>query len=175
MPGLEQLTAPPAETAFSEQAHSHDTTLLLVRTLVATAAADGNVDAGQRAQILDGLKAAGLEAGAVQFLEGEIQHPASVDDLVKAVGGSKELGLQVYAAAHLIARSPQEKAFLQSLAQGLALDPALVAHVDATTAPPSRRADRRIAPAGTVGPPSAFNAAAAIGGGEQEFAIWLLQ
>lgn len=132
VPGLEQLTAPPAETGFSEQSHSHDTTLLLVRTLVATAAADGDVDAGQRAQILDGLKAAGLEAGAVQFLEGEIQHPATVDELVKAVGGSKELGLQVYAAAHLIARSPREKAFLQALAQGLALDPALVAHIDAT-------------------------------------------
>ncbi len=134
VPGLEQLTAPPAETAFSEQAHSHDTTLLLVRTLVATAAADGNVDAAQRAQILDGLKAAGLEDGAVQFLQGEIQHPATVDDIVKAVGGSKELGLQVYAAAHLIARSPQEKAFLQTLARGLALDPALVAHIDATSA-----------------------------------------
>ena len=134
VPGLEQLTAPPPETAFSEQAHSHDTTLLLVRTLVATAAADGNVDAAQRAQILDGLKAAGLEDGAVQFLQGEIQHPATVDDIVKAVGGSKELGLQVYAAAHLIARSPQEKAFLQTLARGLALDPALVAHVDATSA-----------------------------------------
>ena len=42
--------------------------------------------------------------------------------------------MQVYAAAHLIARSPQEKAFLQQLAQGLPLDPALVAHIDATTA-----------------------------------------
>jgi uncharacterized membrane protein YebE (DUF533 family) len=132
VPGLDQLTAPPAGTAFSEQSHSQATTLLLVRTLVATAAADGNVDAGQRAQILDGLKAAGLEADAVQFLQGEIQHPASVDDIVKAVGSSKELGLQVYAAAHLVARSPQEKAFLQSLARGLALDPALVAHIDST-------------------------------------------
>ncbi len=134
VPGLEQLTAPPAETGFSEQSHSHDTTLLLVRTLVATAVADGDVDAGQRAQILDGLKAAGLEAGAVQFLEGEIQHPAIIDELVTAVGGSKELGLQVYAAAHLVARSPQEKAFLQALARGLALDPALIAHIDATAA-----------------------------------------
>ena len=69
----------------------------------------------------------------MQFLQGEIQHPATVDDIVKAVGGSKELGLQAYAAAHLIARSPQEKAFLQTLARGLALDPALVAHIDATS------------------------------------------
>ncbi len=134
VPGLEQLTAPPAASGFDEAAHSHDTTLLLVRTLIATAAADGNVDAGQRTQILDGLKAAGLEAGAVQLLDSEIQHPATVADIVTAVGGSKELGLQVYAAAHLIARSPQEKAFLQQLAQGLALDPALVAHIDATAA-----------------------------------------
>lgn len=132
VPGLDQLTAAPVDTAFSEQSHSHDTTLLLVRTLVATAAADGSVDAVQRTQILDGLKAAGLEAGAVQFLENEIQQPASVSDIVHAVGSSKELALQVYAAAHLVARSPQEKAFLQSLASGLGLDPALVAHIDST-------------------------------------------
>jgi uncharacterized membrane protein YebE (DUF533 family) len=134
VPGLEQLTAPPEDTAFSEKSHTNDTALLLVRTLVATAAADGDVDAAQRAQILDGLKGAGLEAEAAQFLEAEIHHPATVADLVKAAGDSKDLGLQVYAAAHLVARSAPEKAFLHSLAQGLALDPALVAHIDATTA-----------------------------------------
>lgn len=133
VPGLDQLTAPPADTGFSEQSHSHDTALLLVRTLVATAAADGNVDAAQRAQILDGLKAAGLEAGAVQFLEDQINHPASVGDIVAAVGSSKELALQVYAAARLVARSAQEQAFLKALAQGLALDPALIAHIDSTS------------------------------------------
>jgi uncharacterized membrane protein YebE (DUF533 family) len=133
VPGLEQLTAP-EDTPFAEKAHTNATALLLVRTLVATAAADGDVDAAQRAQILDGIKGAGLEAEAVQFLEGEIHHPATVADIVQAVGGSKELGLQVYAAAHLVARSAPEKAFLQSLAKGLALDPALVSHVDATTA-----------------------------------------
>jgi uncharacterized membrane protein YebE (DUF533 family) len=128
------LTAPPADTAFSEAAHTNDTALLLVRTLVATAAADGDVDAAQRAQILNGIKGAGLEAEAARFLETEINHPATVADLVKAVGGAQDLGLQVYAAAHLVARSAPEKAFLRSLAQGLALDPALVAHIDATAA-----------------------------------------
>ncbi len=131
VPGLEQLTAP-EDTAFAEKAHTNESALLLVRTLVATAAADGDVDAAQRAQILDGIKGAGLESGAAQFLEAEIRHPATVADLVKGAGGSKDLGLQVYSAAHLVARSAPEKAFVRSLASALALDPALVAHIDST-------------------------------------------
>ncbi|VFU08099.1 conserved protein of unknown function [Methylocella tundrae] len=141
VPGLEQLTAAPEETAFGAGAHTHDTALLLVRTMVATAAADGDVDAGQRAQIVGELKNGGLDAEAVQFLENEIHHPASAADIAAAVGSSKELALQTYAAAQLVARSAPEKAFLQSLAQALALDPALIAHIDATAtalAPPAK-------------------------------------
>lgn len=134
VPGLGQLTAAPEQTGFDAEAHTHDTALLLVRTMVATAAADGNIDAGQRAQILGELKSGGLDAEAAQFLENEIHHPASAAEIAGAVGASKELALQVYAAAQLVARSAPEKAFLQSLAQALALDPALVAHIDATAA-----------------------------------------
>lgn len=134
VPGLEQLTAPPQETPFSADAHTNDTALLLVRTLVATAAADGNVDQAQRAQIIGQIKSAGVDEAAAEFLDHEIANPASATDIAAAVGSSKELALQVYAAAHIVARSPQELAFLKSLASALALDPALVAHIDATAA-----------------------------------------
>ncbi len=131
VPGLEQLTAP-EDSSFSEKSHTNDTALLMVRAVIATAAADGVVDAGQRAQILGDMKSGGLEADAAQFLDSEIQHPASAADIAREVGTSKELALQVYAAAHLMARSAPERAFLRSLAQALSLDPALVAHIDAT-------------------------------------------
>ena len=131
VPGLEQLTAP-EDSSFSAQSHTNDTALLIIRAMIATSAADGVVDAGQRAQILGVLKAGGLDTEAAQFLDGEIQHPASAAEIAREVGSSKELALQVYAAAHMMARSAPEKAFLQSLAQALALDPSLVAHIDAT-------------------------------------------
>jgi uncharacterized membrane protein YebE (DUF533 family) len=131
VPGLEQLTAAPEGTSFSELAHTNDTALLLVRTMVATAAADGVVDPSQRAAIVGQLKGSGLNPEAAQFLDAEIQRPATVSEISTAVGSSHDLASQVYVAAHLIAASPPEKVFLANLAKALTLDPALVAHINA--------------------------------------------
>jgi uncharacterized membrane protein YebE (DUF533 family) len=134
VPGLEQLTAAPEGTSFSEMAHTNDTALLLIRTMVATAAADGVVEPSQRAVIIGQLKGSGLNPEAAKFLDAEIQRPATVSEISTAVGSSHDLATQVYAAAHLIAATPPEKAFLENLAKALALDPALVAYVNATAA-----------------------------------------
>lgn len=131
VPGLEQLTAP-QDTPFSAEAHTNETATVILRTLVATAAADGVVDVGERAQIVGQLKGAGLDDEAAEFIESEIRTPATPAQIAAAVGSSQELALQAYAAARLIANSPQEKAFVQSLAGALQLDPALIAHFDAT-------------------------------------------
>jgi len=56
VPGLEQLKAAPAGTGFSEQAHTNDTAILFIRTMIATAAADGVVDAQKRARIVGEFK-----------------------------------------------------------------------------------------------------------------------
>lgn len=69
VPGLEQLTAAPEGTSFSELAHTNDTALLLIRTMVATAAADGVIEPSQRAAIVGQLKGAGLNPEAAQFLD----------------------------------------------------------------------------------------------------------
>lgn len=69
------------------------------------------------------MKGAGLNEEAAHFLDAEIQYPATVVTLAKAAGSSKDLALQVYAAAHLIAASPPEKAFLDNLGKALSLDP----------------------------------------------------
>jgi len=134
VPGLDQLTAAPEGTQFSALAHTNDTALLLIRTMVATAAADGVVDPAQRAAIIGQLKGAGLNPEAAHFLDAEIQRPATVSEIAGAVGTSKDLAVQVYAAAHLLAATAPKKAFIENLAKALALDPGLVAHIDATAA-----------------------------------------
>ena len=134
VPGLEQLTAAPEGTSFSELAHTNDTALLLIRTMVATAAADGVVEPSQRAVIVGQLKGSGLNPEAAKFLDAEIQRPATVSEISTAVGSSHDLATQVYAAAHLIAATPPEKAFLENLTKALALDPALVAYLNAAAA-----------------------------------------
>lgn len=140
VPGLEQLTAAPENSGFSEKAHTNETALLLIRTMVATAAADGVVAPTQRTAIIGELKGAGLDPEAARFLDAEIQHPASIAEIEQAVGSSKDSALQVYTAAQLIAATAPEKAFLDTLAKALALDPRLVEHLNATAsvlAPPA--------------------------------------
>jgi uncharacterized membrane protein YebE (DUF533 family) len=132
LPGLESLSPAPAGSAFAESAHSQATARLLVRAMVATAAADGTVDSVQRQRILAEMKGAGLAAEAAEFLDRNIEAPATVEDLAKSAD-SREIALQVYAAAQLIASNAQEKAFLDRLGQALHLEPPLTAEVSALT------------------------------------------
>jgi uncharacterized membrane protein YebE (DUF533 family) len=132
VPCLEQLTAAPSGSGFSEEAHTNDSALLLIRAMVATATSDGVVDPSQRVKIVGELKGGGLDPHAAKFLDAEIQHPASIEEIAKRVGSSKELALQVYAAAHLVAASEPEKRFLKDLAAALSLDPDLIAHFNQT-------------------------------------------
>ena len=133
IPILDQLTAAPAGSGFHEDDHSHDAALLMVRTAIATAAADGVVDAGQRAQILKEMQTVGLPPAAANFLDAEIAKPATIPELTAAAAGSKELGLQIYAAGRFVASagSAPEQSFLKSLATALGLDAGLVGQVDA--------------------------------------------
>jgi uncharacterized membrane protein YebE (DUF533 family) len=134
VPGLEQLTAAPEDSPFSEAAHTKDSALLLVRTMIAAAAADGVVDSTERVQILKELEQSGLESEAAQFLDNEVRNPVTIADIVEGVGSSKDLALQAYAAANLVATSTSEKSFLADLGKALALDPDLVARIGSVAA-----------------------------------------
>jgi uncharacterized membrane protein YebE (DUF533 family) len=133
IPGLDGLTAPQG-SGFGEQDHSHDSALLMARAMISAAAADGIVDPAERQRILSKMQEAGLGAEAAKFLNDELAHPASAADIAASVGGSKELGAQVYAAAvygaHTVTQP--EQAFLNELAKALGLDAGLAAHIGAT-------------------------------------------
>jgi uncharacterized membrane protein YebE (DUF533 family) len=137
VPGLDGLTAAPADSAFHQDAHTSETAILLIRAMIATAAADGVVDDAERTRIVGQMHAAGMDADAARFLDEEIKHPAGISDLAAGAGGSPELGAQIYAAAVLSAgdTSPAETAFLAKLASALNLDPGLVANLRAAAAP----------------------------------------
>jgi uncharacterized membrane protein YebE (DUF533 family) len=136
IPVLDQLTSPPASTAFHADDHTQDSALVILRAMVAAAAADGHVDADERARMMQSFKASGMQADATAFFENEMAHPASVADLAKAVGTSSELAAQVYTGARLATAtpSPAETSFLQALAKALPLAPGLATHIDAAAA-----------------------------------------
>ncbi len=123
---LQQPQALPPPSTTNEQA------LRLVRAMVAAASSDGIVDDTERAAIVGNLKAAGIEAEAVQFLESEFANPADPATLAQGITNPEEAA-QVYAAARLAIDpdTADEQAFLQALAGELQLDPSLVAHIDA--------------------------------------------
>lgn len=128
-----QLAPPPAGSGFEAEAASNETAILYIRAMIAAAAADGSVDATERATILAGVKQAGFHAEANAWIENEIANPASVDDLVAGAKSSQELAAQVYTAARISIDpdSRQESHFLQELASGLELPEELVAQIDA--------------------------------------------
>ena len=132
-PAGQALLAAPEGSGFEPAAVSNEHAMLLMRAMIAAAAADGRIDAQEQQKILGGLQQAGSAEAAHQFLSREIENPATIDELAEAVS-SQEEAVQVYTAAR-IAVDPdaaEEHEFLVELAQRLGIDPTLAGHIDAT-------------------------------------------
>jgi uncharacterized membrane protein YebE (DUF533 family) len=125
----------PRGSAFDAGAASQDTALVLVRAMIAAAAADGHVDPAERGRIVGGLQQAGFDLEATRFLDSEFANPASITRLA-AAATTPELAAQIYTAARLAIEpdTPEESTFLKDLSEALGLDPALVAHLDTAAA-----------------------------------------
>jgi uncharacterized membrane protein YebE (DUF533 family) len=125
----------PAGTGFEPQAITNDSALLYIRAMIAAAAADGRIDEAEQQKILGGLKQAGVEQGAHDFLMQEINNPASVDELAAACKTGEE-AVQVFTAARIAIDldNQAENDFLVSLATKLGIDGKLAQHIDAAAA-----------------------------------------
>jgi uncharacterized membrane protein YebE (DUF533 family) len=131
-PGAQQLVAAPSGSGFEPDAVTHEQALLYIRAMIAAASADGRIDAKEQQKIAGGLQQAGLGGEAQRFLEGEMNNPASVDDLAASVTSEQD-AVQVYTAARIAIDldSGAEHEFLQRLAEALDIDANLAAQVDA--------------------------------------------
>jgi uncharacterized membrane protein YebE (DUF533 family) len=128
----QSLIPAPEGTGFEAGAITHDAARRYIRAMIVAAAADGHIDQEEQRRILDGLKQAGLDAAAEQFLAAEITSPATVAELASGLSSPEE-ALQVYTSARIAADpdSAEEHAFLSALAEALGIDDALAAQVDA--------------------------------------------
>ncbi len=129
------IEAPPAESPFGETgnaAQDNETSMLILRAMIAAAACDGVIDNEERSRIVGGLQNAGLDVHAAKFLDTEFAKPAAIADLV-AAAKTPALKAQVYTAARITIEPDgmKEKAFLMNLAVALGLDAGLVAQIDA--------------------------------------------
>jgi uncharacterized membrane protein YebE (DUF533 family) len=131
-PQVQALLTAPDGSGFEPGAVSHERATLLIRAMIAAAAADGRIDDKERQTIVGGLKQAGLEADAEQFLTRELNNPATPDELAAAVTSPME-AVQVYTAAR-VAVDPdieEEHEFLVALAARLGIEEDLAAQIDA--------------------------------------------
>lgn len=126
------LVEAPRGSGFEAGAVTQDAALLYIRGMIAAAASDGRIDAGEQQRIIGGLKQAGLDAEAEEFLAKELNHPARAEDLASAVASEQE-AVQLFTAARVAIDldTREEHEFLVGLANNLGLDGKLVAHIDA--------------------------------------------
>ncbi len=123
---------PPSGSGFEEESMTNDDVALFIRTMVSAAASDGQIDGEEQKKILGHLEQAGMDEGAMEFLAGEFNNPASIEDIVENVR-TREQATKVYTAAR-IAIEPdtrEEQQFLSYLSQKLDLDTTLAAYIDA--------------------------------------------
>ena len=93
------LLAAPSGSGFEAEAASNDQATLLIRAMIAAAAADGRVDAAEQKKILSGFGKGDLDADARQFLARELEKPATVDELAEACSSPEEGGQSLHGGA----------------------------------------------------------------------------
>jgi len=108
--------------------------LFLVRVMVSAANADHEVDADERRRILGKAELLDLTPEERQLLEGELDRPLALHEVVSQARATGHAPRQVYAAGFL-AIDPDtaaERAWLRRLAEGLGLAEAEVAALEAS-------------------------------------------
>lgn len=133
-----EIFPPPSDTAFDPRLApqgENDFALVLVRAMIASAKADGQIDEEERKHIGDKLKLSGFDGESEAFLVAEMEKPIDIDELVASARTDAQK-VEIYAASRL-AIDPDthaEHGYLRLLAGRLKLPQALVDHVEATIA-----------------------------------------
>lgn len=112
-----------------EQANSESQNELILRTMIAAALADGELDEMEKALI---LKEGGDDPAFQQWLIQQTANPISMAEITRSVGSNTALASQVYLAARITCQelSRKEIVFLSQLATALNLDDALVEQLE---------------------------------------------
>ncbi len=113
---------PPAALDLARLPPAQADAVLLVQGMIAAAAADGVIDASERARLLQHATDGGLDVQTLNFLEAELAVPKSAD-MIGAMT-RPDLVQDVYAAAAFAIDldSESERRFLATLGNALGLD-----------------------------------------------------
>jgi uncharacterized membrane protein YebE (DUF533 family) len=103
--------------------------------MIASALADGRIDADERQRIVGRLGDIGVGSEERQFLDSEIAAPWSPQQFAQAAS-TPEMKSEIYLASAIAieADTAAEQAYLRYLAATLGLEDGLIAHLDAAVA-----------------------------------------
>lgn len=126
--------AAPATRPMPQLDARQQSVVLLIRTMIAAANADGHIDAQERESILSRARDSGVDAQTLAFLEAEIARPQTLQQII--ANATPELAGDTYAAAALAITvdTDTERRWLDALALGIGLDPGTRADIDARIA-----------------------------------------
>lgn len=125
-----QNTSTPAESAFSHEGKSdmETSSRVILRAMIAAAAADGTIDDQERAIIINET----TDPQDQQWLQQEMSRPATAAAIAQEVGNNPALAAEVYLAARMVCGdlARKEIVFLAQLAEALNLDDKLVDNLE---------------------------------------------
>lgn len=119
-PGAAQ---PRTEPPQAVQTDRDQDTILLIRAMIASAYADGMLDAEERKRIVEKLEVIGMTDEERTFITNELLNPSDIQTIVQQVN-TPELARQVYAASLIAIHvdTEQERNYLRTLASSLSID-----------------------------------------------------
>ncbi len=112
-------------------ADKENRSLGLLKAMIAAAQADGHIDDTERNKIIEQISALGLQSDSVQAIEQQLKEPVDIKTLAESVD-SPEAAAEMYLVARVIldVDEPQERLFLNELADALGLESDLVASLE---------------------------------------------
>ena len=126
-----EIPAPPSGSGFEAAAMSDASALRYVEAMIGAAAADGQIDAAERQNLIGGLRQAGIDDQSAELLEDLFANPPKPRDLASGVDSVEE-ATRVYTAARITADPDTiaERDFLDALAAELGLDDELASSIE---------------------------------------------
>lgn len=97
--------------------------VLLIRAMIASAAADGYIDEKERQNIINKLKSVDLSDEELEFIKEELASPCTIDEIAAQVN-SPEFAKEVYTVSLMAIEmdTEEERTYIDSLAVRLGLD-----------------------------------------------------
>lgn len=137
-PAAQQVQLPPADSGFApEQAQGGESNLAegVLVAMIQAAKADGHIDAEEHARIFGHLDSLGLDSEAKAFVMDELGAPLDMARVTRHAT-SPEVAAELYAASLLAMDpdTPEERAYLNRLAQALGLDAGLAVELETAVA-----------------------------------------